>query len=124
MPRPVVIEMFFRHFAAIDIHDHLRQGLLQIERAWKTNTWEHRIFGTMLGIIVTNAFLLYRYERKGADLAHMTYFEFVDVLVDQLIHSSDGVEGMMLRPRAAAVVVQQPQLPDLARYFHRFLTLF
>ena len=44
VPRPVVIEMFFRHFAAIDIHDHLRQGLLQIERAWKTNTWEHRIF--------------------------------------------------------------------------------
>ena len=78
----------------------------------------------MLGIIVTSAFLLYRHERKEADLAHMTYFEFVDVLVDQLIRSSDGVEGMMLHPRAAAAVVQQPRFPGLALYFHRFLTLF
>jgi hypothetical protein len=34
--RPKVVEMIQNNLAAIDIHDHYRQGSLQVERRWKT----------------------------------------------------------------------------------------
>ena len=45
--RPCMIEQFFRHFSAVDVHDHMRQGVLALEEHWSTNTWWRRIFATL-----------------------------------------------------------------------------
>jgi hypothetical protein len=42
--QPNAIHEFFKYFAAIDINDHLRQGILAIERQWMTRRWWMRIF--------------------------------------------------------------------------------
>ncbi|KAF4136960.1 Transposase IS4, partial [Phytophthora infestans] len=31
IPRPYMVELFFRHFSTIDVHDHYRQGSLEME---------------------------------------------------------------------------------------------
>ena len=47
--RPHMSELLFEHFNAIDVHDHLRQGSLAMEREWCTHSRWHRMFGTILG---------------------------------------------------------------------------
>jgi hypothetical protein len=100
--RPVMVEMFFRHFSAVDIHDHFRQGLLQMERQWRTHSWEHRLFGTLLGIVVTNAYMAYRHDCIRSHFDHMPYFPFIDILVKQLIHPPVPEAGVRTRAGAAA----------------------
>lgn len=65
VPRPMVVKDYFDSFPAIDIHDHHRQGTLGIERRWQTETWWHRLFGTLWGIMIVNAYLVYRFEYKA-----------------------------------------------------------
>ena len=54
--RPVMIEQFFKAFPAIDINDHYRQGMLELERHWLTQSWWIRIFTTMFGLIIVNCY--------------------------------------------------------------------
>ena len=64
--RPAVVEQYFDGANAIDIHNHLRQGGLELERHWQTQTWWHRNFATIIGICETvlsshfNAFIQIR----------------------------------------------------------------
>jgi hypothetical protein len=75
VPRPSVVKELFDAFSAIDVHDHLRQGSLEMEREWITRSWVLRIFGTVLGIIIVNAFNCYLYmmEHVGPQLDFNTF---------------------------------------------------
>ncbi|EGZ13032.1 hypothetical protein PHYSODRAFT_511780 [Phytophthora sojae] len=53
--RPQIIELFFSKFSTIDVHDHLRQGYLEMERTWHTTKWHHRLFATLFGMVATAA---------------------------------------------------------------------
>ncbi|KAG6611940.1 Bifunctional aspartate aminotransferase [Phytophthora cinnamomi] len=46
--RPQMVELFFSKFSVIDVHDHLRQGSLEMERTWHTMQWEHRLLATVV----------------------------------------------------------------------------
>jgi len=86
------VELFFSHFSVIDVHDHLRQGSLAIENFWYTHKWWHRVFGTILGIIITNAFYCYRYEYQlrnhGDDTGSIDFATFLAKLAHGLIFNS------------------------------------
>jgi hypothetical protein len=90
--RPNAIEVFFRHFNAIDVHDHYRQGSLQIERTWQTKTWWHRMFGTILGIIITNSYFAYQLEHEMVSVAEVDgivhFTSFLGYLSYQMIHNT------------------------------------
>lgn len=65
IPRPKIVEDFYKYFGSVDVHDHLRQGSLCLEEVWRTQIWWHRLFTTMLGVVFTDCYLAYRYiERK------------------------------------------------------------
>lgn len=51
--QPSVVEQYFNAANTIDIHNHYRQGGLQLERRWHTHTWWHRNFATLIGICET-----------------------------------------------------------------------
>lgn len=63
---PHIIELFFQHFSAIEVYDHLRQGSLAMEREWYTHSWWHCVFGTILGIRIVHGYMAYRYESEQA----------------------------------------------------------
>jgi hypothetical protein len=82
--RPSVVETIYKYFSVIDVHDHLRQGSLNFEEGWKTHTWWHRTFSTLLGMIITDCFLAMHYE----DRHHQdTFAEFWGKLCFQLINN-------------------------------------
>lgn len=88
-PRPTVLNQLFKHFGKIDLHDRYRQGKLQLEVEWETRKWWHRIFSTMLGIIVTDCYLAYQYEyntyHEEEPNKQLTYIEFLGELAYCLI---------------------------------------
>lgn len=62
--RPVIVENVFSVFSAIDVNDHIRQGILELERYWLTNSWWVRILTTLIGTSVSGAFLASVNERR------------------------------------------------------------
>jgi hypothetical protein len=112
IPRPHMIELMFSGFAAIDINDHLRQGSISFHTHWLTPNWWHRMYSTILGVIITNSFMLYIYEFPGAHLYDyprpkpMNFTEFLDSLAYDLIHSSrlpDIFEPVPVNPRPVRI---------------------
>lgn len=49
----------------VHVHNHLRQGLLNTEYAWGTQTWRHRLAATFFGMTVVDAMLAYDYEHSA-----------------------------------------------------------
>ena len=60
--RPRIVEEYFQHCRAVIVHDHLHQRTLAFHRSWKTLNWCHRLFIAVLGMIITDAYLAYRFE--------------------------------------------------------------
>jgi hypothetical protein len=85
--RPHMVELFYKCFSKIDVHDHLRQGSLAIEKEWLTHKWWHRILATIFGMCVVDAYLAYSYEMKMVCDVPVEFLEFVDKLSYQLINN-------------------------------------
>ena len=89
LPRPKVIQNLFSNFSLIDIHDHYRQGILHLEASWHTKKYWHRMFSTLLGMIFTNSYFLYRHDylisHNNSDVGMDTFQDFLGVLAYQLI---------------------------------------
>jgi hypothetical protein len=61
--RPDAISKFFATSNVIDTHNQLHQDLLQLEKKWLTNNPYFHLTTTLLGINVTDAFLLANHHR-------------------------------------------------------------
>jgi hypothetical protein len=99
IPRPAVVEKYFSNANAIDVHDHYRQGGLALERSWRTHTWWHRVFATLLGMCETDAYLAF-YHFGGHEVEHS---RFTRALAAQLIDCGKrGAVAPVLRKRLAS----------------------
>jgi len=88
--QPQMVKLLFERFGAVDSHNQLRQGILELEREWLTHHWFQRVFATMFGIIVTDAYYAYKYDNPspnpiGDEPLHFS--KFIDVLAYELIHN-------------------------------------
>ena len=83
--RPAVVEAYFDNANAIDVHNHLHLGGLELERHWKTHTWWHHNFATIFGMCESDAYLAFRYFHPlSPNLSHR---EFTERLSLQLLTS-------------------------------------
>jgi hypothetical protein len=84
-----MIEEFFSGFSIIDIHDHLRQGSLSVEKKWLTEHWPHRLYGTIWAMIITDSYLAYLHEfqslHQGSYKGAKEFRDFIGRLAMQLI---------------------------------------
>lgn len=97
--RPKVLVDLYSGFNKVDVHDHYRQGTLSLESNIGTKKWWHRIFYTVLGVILTDSYFLYKLEcQHFASFEAMHYKDFLGKLSFLLIKlgMSKHVE---LRPR-------------------------
>jgi hypothetical protein len=86
VPRPACIPFMFNYFAGIDIHDHLRQGSLNLEKSWRTYSWSKRAYTTILAMTMTDAYLSWCQELPQHKTAP-TFSNFLGRLAHQLIHN-------------------------------------
>lgn len=61
--------------------------------AWTTRRWEHRIFGSLFGIVETNVCLAYEYfingEKSHAEFIKALALELIDHLVRPVTQEED-----------------------------------
>ena len=95
--RPKMVEEFFSCFSNVDIHDHYRQGSLEMERNWVTKKWYHRIFTTIFGICVVDAFFAYKYERQMSAEEAKDFTHILGRLARQLIFNNFLNQGIVMR---------------------------
>jgi len=120
---PSVVKNLYRYFSVIDIHDHYRQGILALEIYNKTKTWWHRVMSTVLGMIFTDAYFMYRYEYL---LTHLdldgieTFEEWLGKLAFQMINNP-YLEGSSSRHGRRS----SSEIPTVRKHFLVFcLSLF
>jgi hypothetical protein len=89
VPRPYIISKYFKDSNKIDTHNHVRQSELALEKHWITNTGYFRIFTTILGMCVTDAWKIYKYNLRAqhADKT-LTIIMFCDILVKELVENT------------------------------------
>ena len=76
--RKKVVESYFNASLIIDINNHMRQGGLALETAWRTQSWTNRVVAAVLGIVETDACLLYKKFHPGCSmLSHSDFTEAV-----------------------------------------------
>jgi hypothetical protein len=117
IPRPQAIMDFFEAFSKIDVHDHIRQGILEMERFWMTKHWYLRIFQTVFAVTVVNSYLGFRWESIRSGVAEDTIIGFEDFagrLAYQMINNVYLEENGGIRTRASSpfVAASSPVLPN------------
>ena len=62
VPRPKILNTYFEGANMIDRHNHYRQGVLSLEEKWVTTNGHFRILTTLIGMNVTDTFLLAKHH--------------------------------------------------------------
>jgi len=102
--RPQVISKFFQTSNVIDTHNQLRQNLLQLEKKWLTKNAYFRLLTTLLGINVTDSFLLANYHKiinsnsNGSDDKKISIQRFAGMLSYQLLKNAKRLGSTSLAP--------------------------
>ena len=84
--RPQCLVDMFKYFSGIDVHDHLRQGVFNLEESWRTYSWKTRAFTTLTAMSMTDAYLSWCHDVPHAKVAP-SFCEFLGRLAYQLIHN-------------------------------------
>jgi len=97
--RPQVVSNFFAGSNVIDTHNQLRQDSLKLEKKWATQNPWFRLATTLIGITVTDAFLLCNYHKviNGGASENQekktTIQRFAGILAHQLIQMANKLES-------------------------------
>ena len=112
VPQTLLIREYFRAANRIDIHNQYRQGLLAIERTWKTKSWELRLFQTVMGMTLVNGYLAFRHITDR----EMTLLEFTNsvalAMCAKVVEGVGGVVGVATRGARQAAMDSQVARAD------------
>ena len=78
---PEFIDQYYKYHNIVDRHNRFR-SILNIERKIKTKTWHFRIFCSLLGIIVVDAWLMYKNSRSKQDIEKKQYKDLKDFALE------------------------------------------
>jgi hypothetical protein len=103
--RPVerlsVFSRYFSYSNVVDVHNQLRQHELDLEFTWVTQNCWFRLFTTLLGMTVTDAYLALKSGvHEGHKEKHLTISRFADELAQEMM--TFEVDGDHPRTRSAA----------------------
>jgi hypothetical protein len=78
--RTELVQEYFQNAIGIDVHNHVRSNI-GLEEVWGTWMWWKRIFAGILGMIITDAYLAYKFDvGEGA----MTRYLFMEQLANEM----------------------------------------
>ncbi len=97
--RPQVVSNFFAGSNVIDTHNQLRQDNLKLEKKWMTQNPWFRLATTLIGITVTDAYLLCNYHNvincgvREHQEKKITIQRFAGILAFQLIEMAEKLQS-------------------------------
>lgn len=123
VPRPELVAEYLDGAQQIDVHNHVRQGVLAMEPR-PTRRWMWRFFQTFIGLVEVDAYLAYRKFCPGkTNIPHRTFL--IDV-IGALLNNKYGLSesAPVLRPpsnrnQRSTVEVHSMRSLVHAQYFAR-----
>ncbi len=91
-----MVEMYHENMGKVDQNNAKRQGEIAFHTHWPTKTWWHRVFSTIFGIMITDAYYMYQYTVKDQsdEESNLSFLRFCDILSCQMIHFKKHINGM------------------------------
>ena len=89
--RPSIISNYFNFSNCVDLHNQARQFDLALEKKWVTQDGYFRLYTTLLGMNVTDAWKIMR-ARNKKELSPPTIVEFADALAWEMIEYAKLLE--------------------------------
>ena len=86
--QPSMVEEIYSCFVIMDVHDHLRQGSLAMEREWCAHKWWHSVFATIYGICLIDSYLAYKIEMEAIHNPLDDLKTYLENLAYQFIHNN------------------------------------
>jgi Transposase IS4 len=84
--RPEIIAHYYEDANAIDVHNQVRQSIIGLERNWVTQDGFFRIFTTVLGMVLTDAWMgLSKCVDKRSPYSSITAREFTGCVLKELL---------------------------------------
>ena len=80
-----VVELYFDAASIID--NHLCQGGLALVTAWQTQSWACRVISTVLGMVETDVYLLFKRFNPGS--VKMSHSDFTEAVAEALLTSTN-----------------------------------
>lgn len=96
--RPSVLSEFFKNSNSVDVHNHLRQYCLKLEKKWVTNDCWFRLTTTLMGMSTVDAYRLAKYHN------FLPYGRVCDLVDDS--SDEDGKNEMSMK-RFAGILANQ-----------------
>ncbi len=94
---------YFSNCGAIDLHNRFRQGYLALERSLIVRQWKMRLFATILGMVVVDAFFAYSYFYPEGPDKIKTFTKFTGTLAKALVFNTfEGCESDSMSASADA----------------------
>jgi hypothetical protein len=85
---PVVIHEYNQSMGGVDRQDQLRQ-YYALEKCCRSKFWPFKLFLGILGIVLANAFILWRYFRVGLKRSQASHAVFIEELMVALTTKGD-----------------------------------
>lgn len=103
IPRPKIVQELFDNFSTVDVHDHYRQGSLNVEDSYKTKNYRKKIWLSLIAMHITDAYRAYKYENFGKSTGVLEFITFASQIAHGLIHLGDTQGSYRLNPHDAAI---------------------
>ena len=87
-PQPQAAGDYHQWANAIDVHNHLRQGVLRLEEHWKTTNCWFRPWTTFVSIAVVDAFKVSKQYYTSPRSKDVTILDFASKLAEQLVNNT------------------------------------
>ena len=101
---------YFSYAHKIDVHNHIRQGELALERILQTSNWKVRLISTILGIILVDAYSMYKLdneEKKG----RISFRDFVHEIGMSLVTNKFDDNTIETKKRKRSEEKEKPSEP-------------
>ena len=93
--RPQVISLYFKYSNVIDVRNQSRQADLSLEKKWMAEDCYIRIYTTILGVILTHTWKLFR-DRHYKGFLKVTIIEYEDILAKKMIDQAKAQQAFTL----------------------------
>ena len=116
--RPDVVARYFQQSNKVDMHNHARQGELQLEKAWITTNGFFRVATTLFSLTVTDCWRAYRHHlhkrhrHKNIGIAEYASLLAKDLLENRMSRSIPDTERLNMNIQEPIV----PNPPNLRRH--------
>jgi len=98
--RPAIVANYFKYSNCFDIHNQARQFDLCLEKKWVTHSGYFRLYTTILGMTVTDAWKIY----KIIDDHPFTICQYADMLAGDIMnYAAELEEDLVELPKAVSM---------------------